>query len=180
MYRRYFEQLSDLGKKAIDFLFKTEKTNKSLILVGETDVQNFNITQVAHFYENQGNGQVNSHNLSSIHSVEYVNYDHPKSYNTLYLVDDLRDHKEQLTSEMAAHQNKSIGMSKKIESERAKVLIIVSNDLDKNANDLDENAKNELQEFAEDQKLNNYYEQTHILNLDQFGEFLSGDLGVGR
>ncbi|KJV50759.1 hypothetical protein OTSGILL_2792 [Orientia tsutsugamushi str. Gilliam] len=78
-----------LERKAIDFLFKTEKTNKSLILVGETDVQNFNITQVAHFYENQGNGQVNSHNLSSIHSVEYVNYDHPVSYNTLYLVDDL-------------------------------------------------------------------------------------------
>ncbi|WP_371218802.1 hypothetical protein ACA348_11305 [Orientia tsutsugamushi] len=173
MYRRYFEQLSDLGKKAIDFLFKTEKTNKSLILVGETDDQNFNITQVARFYENQGNGQVNSHNLSSIHSVEYVNYDHPKSYNTLYLVDDLGDHKEQLTSEMAAHQNKSIGMSKKTESERAKVLVIVSNDLD-------ENAKNELQEFAEDQKLNNYYEQTHILNLDQFEEFLSGDLGVER
>ncbi|KJV71526.1 Uncharacterised protein [Orientia tsutsugamushi] len=173
MYRRYFEQLSDLGKKSIDFLFKTEKTNKSLIVVGETDDQNFNITQAARFYESKGNGQVNSHHLSSIHSVEYVNYDHPRSYNTLYLVDDLGDHKEQLTSEMAAHQNKSIGMSKKTELERAKVLIIVSNDLD-------ENSKNEFQEFAEDQKLNNYYEQTHILNLDQFEEFLSGDLGVER
>ncbi|KJV51517.1 hypothetical protein OTSGILL_2208 [Orientia tsutsugamushi str. Gilliam] len=74
---------------------------------------------------------------------------------------------------MAEQQKKSIGGLEKIDSERAKVLIIVSNDLD-------ENSKNELQEFAEDQKLNNYYEQTHILNLDQFEEFLSGDLGVER
>ncbi|WP_041621256.1 hypothetical protein [Orientia tsutsugamushi] len=173
MYRRYFEQLSDLGKKTIDFLFKTEKTNKSLIVIGETDDQNFNITQVARFYESKGNGQVNDHHFSNrIYSVEYVNYDHPRSYNTVYLVKDFsHNHKDELTSEMAAHQNKSLGMIKKTELERAKVLIIVSNDLN-------EDAKNELQEFAEDQKLNNYYEQTHILNLDQFEEFLSGDLGV--
>ncbi|KJV53945.1 hypothetical protein OTSGILL_0288 [Orientia tsutsugamushi str. Gilliam] len=173
MYRRYFEQLSDLGKKSIDFLFKTEKTNKSLIVVGETDDQNFNITQVARAYENQGNGQVNGNRFGHFHLAEYVNYDHPVSYNTLYLVDDFGDNKKQLKSQMAEQQKKSIGGLEKIDSERAKVLIIVSNDLD-------ENSKNELQEFAEDQKLNNYYEQTHILNLDQFEEFLSGDLGVER